>query len=260
MTDRMRRATTNAYRRDLARIHDAGFGMFAEAAADMLLAALGRGMPSLRTPAPVVDLGCGGGILAERIAASGRGVMGLDVSLAMLEIARRRAPDGRFILGSWLDARLPRCAAVAAVGEIVNYLFDERNDWPALKGLIGRAYRALEPGGVFLFDSSGPGRAPAGEPAKFHRQGEGWAILSEAQEDERGRILTRRIASFTRQGRLYRRDDETHRLRLYPADEIAEELRRVGFAVRVMRGYGKQELPEGMRAFWARKPSIKNRK
>ena len=53
---------TDAYRDDLAYIHDAGFGGFARAAAPVLVDALRR---SGITDGLVIDLGCGSGILSH---------------------------------------------------------------------------------------------------------------------------------------------------------------------------------------------------
>jgi ribosomal protein L11 methylase PrmA len=53
----------DAYREDLAYIHDVGFGKFAGAAAPVLLDAFNRAHISRGL---VVDLGCGSGILSGR--------------------------------------------------------------------------------------------------------------------------------------------------------------------------------------------------
>src|SRR5262249_53212466 len=104
----------DAYREDLAYIHDAGFGGFARGAAALLLddlrsRAVERGL--------VIDLGCGSGILAEQLSAGGFDVLGIDLSPALIALARKRVPGGRFRVESLLTAELPRCVAVAAVGE-----------------------------------------------------------------------------------------------------------------------------------------------
>ncbi len=86
------------------------------------------------------------------------------------------------------------------------------------------------------------------------RLGEDWAVLSEKEEDAEQGTLVRRIVSFRKVGEHYRRDDEVHRVRLYPPDELSAELRRVGFRVRKMRAYGGYQLAEGHAVFVARKP------
>jgi hypothetical protein len=119
--------------------------------------------------------------------------------------------------------------------------------------LFGRIYGALLPGGLLVFDGAEPGRVPGG----FRRNnacGPDWACLSNSQEDGRQRIVTRDITTFRKLGKLYRRDHEVHRLRLFDRAQVAGQLREVGFRVRLLRGYGKLRFPPGYAGFVARKP------
>ena len=80
------------YGADLAYIHDAGFGEFATRAAPevvRLLRANGvrRGL--------VVELGCGAGTVARALTDAGYDVLGVDISPAMIRLARTRAPRGK---------------------------------------------------------------------------------------------------------------------------------------------------------------------
>jgi SAM-dependent methyltransferase len=241
-----------AYRRDLAAIHDAGFPDLAAHAALVLIGALRR---SGLVSGLVVDLGCGGGVLAERVAGAGYDALGVDISPALVALARRRVPAAHFVVGSWLDAGLPACAGVAAVGECLNYLFDPRNTGAARRDLFGRVYGALPRGGVFLFDIAGPGRVPreCGTQTSAHRVEEDWAVLMTAREDRRRRLLERRITTFRRVGDLYRRSHEVHRLRLLAPGRVRAELEATGFAVRLLAGYGRLRFPPGLCGILARK-------
>jgi SAM-dependent methyltransferase len=200
----------------------------------------------------VIDLGCGSGILCEAVSVAGFDVLGVDLSASMLALARRRVPRGQFRQESLLTAELPPCVAVCAVGECVNYLFDHGNTTQGLKRLFRRVHNALRPDGLFLFDVSGPGRAP--EPRRGHAEGEDWAVLFTAEENRTGRRLTRRITTFRKEGSQYRRDAEVHELRLFPPSEVLGLLRGVGFRVRTMNGYGEQKFPPGLTGFLARRP------
>jgi len=233
-----------AYQSDLAYIHDAGFGDFARKAAPGLLAILRRaGIHS----GLVVDLGCGSGIWAAELTRAGYDVLGIDISRPMIKLARKQAPAARFVNGSFLSAKLPPCDAVSAIGECFNYTFDRRNSRRERARFFRRVHEALRPGGVFIFDIAEPGRTLR----RAHAQGKDWAILfaAEASRD----LLIRRMTAFRRVGKLYRRSEETHRLRLYRSSDIAAELRSAGFAVRVLRAYGRMPLPSGNAAFVATK-------
>jgi SAM-dependent methyltransferase len=242
---------TRLYREDLAYIHDAGYGAVARAGAAVLLGELRR-----RGPAPglVIDLGCGSGILSERVAAAGYEVLGIDLSEDLLALARKRVSGGRFLRGSLWAAELPPCVAVAAVGEVVNYLFDGAGAGQGPRKLFRRVHDALPPGGPFLMDLAGPGRVPGAGRSRHWAEGEDWAVLVSAEEDRKRRVLTRQITSFRKVGESYRRDHEVHRQRLYPPAEVAALLRGAGFRVRVLRGYGEWRFPRGVTGFLARRP------
>src|SRR5262245_16914733 len=109
-----------AYASDLAYIHDVGHGHFARQAAPALLKLLQQ---HAITSGTVVDLGCGSGIWAEALVKAGYNVLGIDISAAMIDIARQRVPKAQFQVGSYLKAELPPCVAVTSIGECLNYLF-----------------------------------------------------------------------------------------------------------------------------------------
>jgi SAM-dependent methyltransferase len=242
---------TDAYRDDLAYIHDAGFGGFAQAAGPVLVEALvRRGINN----GLVIDLGCGSGILSRVVSDAGFDVLGIDISEAMVAMARGRVPRGRFRVESLLTAEFPRSVAVAAVGECINYLFDRHNTRSGLARLLRRIHGSLVPGGVFLFDVAEPGRVPGNGVGRTCIEGKDWALLVTHEEDRERRLLTRRITSFRRVGELYRRDQEVHRQRLLARSELAVELRDIGFRVRILRGYGTLRFGRGQVGLLASKP------
>jgi SAM-dependent methyltransferase len=245
-----------AYHDDLSYIHDAGFGGFARAAAPILLRALRqRGL----TGGLVIDLGCGSGILAAEVSAACYDVLGFDLSPGMLALARKRAPKARFRRQSLWAADLPPCVAVTAIGECFNYLFDEGNTDEALTERFRRIHAALCPGGVLLFDGAEPGRVPGSGVRQLYREGEDWATLVNSEEDRQRRLLTRRITSFRKVGKLYRRSEEVHRLRLFVGADLAGRLREIGFRVRLLRSYGALRFPPGYVGLLACKPGNSDR-
>jgi SAM-dependent methyltransferase len=234
------------YKDDLAYIHDVGFGDFAKQAAPGLLKILRlNGI----TKGLVIDLGCGSGIWTQELIKAGYEVLGVDISAAMIRLARKRTPQAQFVKQSFLKMRLPQCAAVTALGECFNYLFDKNNGKKTLFRFFSRVYEALSPGGVFIFDIVEPGL----QTSLRHAMGKDWAILVQVEEDSSKHILTRRITTFRRIGKLYRRDEETHCCRLYDRHELSGALRRLGFKVRLLRRYGLFRLYKNRVGFVARK-------
>src|SRR5436853_872498 len=213
---------TDYYQEDLAFIHDVGYSEFARNAAPGIFDIFARykihdGL--------VVDLGCGSGLWAEQLIKRGFDVVGIDISEAMIQLARRRAPRAEFRVASIFQADIPPCRAVTSLGECISYLFDTTNNNRALRRLFRRVYNALAPGGVFVFDvmeMTGIGRETT---TRTFAEGDGWMTVVETQEDRDRHRLTRRITTFRKVGDLYRRADETHRVRLYDAATIAAELR-----------------------------------
>src|SRR4029079_9590536 len=130
---------------------------------------------------------------------AGYDVLGIDGSAAMVALASRRVPEARVVRASYRDAKLRRCAAVTALGEVFNYAFDSRAGTAGLARILRDVHRALEPGGLLASDVATRGRGSV-SPVR-HRAGPGWEIVSETSEDRRARILTRRITTFRRVGK-----------------------------------------------------------
>jgi SAM-dependent methyltransferase len=236
------------YDEDLAYIHDQGFTDMARAAARTVLDLL---KAQKIKNGLVVDLGCGSGVLAEKLTRAGYDVLGIDMSEAMLRLARKRAPLARFERGSLFRTSLPDCVAVCAIGECVNYLFD-RNGASRLAPLLRRVHRALKTRGAFMFDIAEPGR---GSKASFvHSEGDDWAVLVRKEVDVRRETLTRRMTVFRKVGPLYRRSEEVHRQKLYSVAQIRTALEAAGFQVTRLRGYGTARFAPERAGFIARKP------
>lgn len=240
------------YGEDLAYVNDAGFSDFTEGTTPGVLGVLRRGGVKSGL---VVDLGCGSGRMAQALVEAGYEVLGLDLSPDMIRMAKTRVPVARFVTGSLLSSPLPNCDAVTAIGEIVNYQFDPKHSGAALRRFYRRVYKALRPGGLFLFDVAGPERLPAEVPALYWQEGEDWSLHVEVDGSAERKWMKREIVCFRRTATgCYRRSQETHRLRLLDPDEVLADLKEAGFRARVQRGYGRARLYPGMHAVVARKP------
>jgi SAM-dependent methyltransferase len=230
------------YRDDLTHVHHTGFGFHAERCAPGVLALL---RPVLDSPAPVLELGCGSGLLTRYLVEAGYGVIATDASPAMLNLVRDTAPEVAEVRRLTLpDDPLPEAAAIVSVGHVLNYL----PDLEAVHGALVRIAQALRPGGVFALDVCEPGyaswRLGLGDQV---RTGEGWVLTTRFSHPSPDRFV-REIIVFTREedGR-WRRDDERHDNVLFDASAMADLLAEHGVPTEVSDSFGGEELPGGLK-------------
>lgn len=232
------------YRDDLAQIHIDGYGFHWEGAAPALLEwlsefGLDRGL--------VVDLGCGGGQWLACLERNGYQTVGVDVSSSMIRCAKKVATKSKFICDSFAEADLPACDAVTSLGEPLNYLNSSR----LMQKTIRNVYRALRPGGYFIFDVRHPATRPV-DVINHNKMDRDW--FCHARIEESGLQLTREITTFRRVGTdRFRRDEEVHRLKLASRKTMTEWLRAAGFRVKTKRSYGEYALLKRQSVFICRK-------
>jgi SAM-dependent methyltransferase len=186
--------------------------------------------------------------------------LGVDLSAAMLRIARKVVPEAKFVRSSLWSMDLPggpgETVAVTAVGEALSYATDAGAGLPGLRDLLAAIHGALTPGGLLLFDVAGPGRGgPDGHQERTFASGPTLLLLDE-REDRANGVLTRALTTFTMLGPRFRRSDETHRLVLYEPERIELLLAETGFAWDRLAGYEGTELLPGWHVFLARKQFV----
>ena len=168
------------YGPEQAAIHDERFSDLARDAAGLVLARLhDAGIEAGR----VTDLGCGSGILAAAVIEGGFDATGVDLSPAMVDLARAAVPDATFAVGSVHDVAIAPSVAVAATGEVLQYATDPRAGLDALGMLARRVYDALAPGGVFVFDVSTPGRNLGMDVRHVFHDHDAWMLGMHATEE-----------------------------------------------------------------------------
>jgi SAM-dependent methyltransferase len=226
------------YRDDLAWIHHAGFSELAESAATWIRTLLAN------RSGLVVDVGCGSGVLARALTNAGLDVLGIDASPSMIALARETAPLARFEVGSFDAVSIPRCIAITAIGEVLNY-----GTLEGVRSFIARAAQATD---LLIFDIAERGSYPPHDEVRVG--GDDWSVI--AIKDSDGRRLTRRVLTFRQIGEETRRDEEVHALELYDRAAIVDALREHGFTVRVRRSYGSHRLPRGYAVYVARRAGL----
>lgn len=238
------------YLDDLAWVHHTGFADLARGAAPNLIRLLRHS--GIRRGSTVVDLGCGSGLILERLVRAGYAAHGVDLSRAMVALAKKQAPRATVKQGSLYSAPLPRCAAVFAVGEPLNYVEDGRAaareaDLPRF---FARVHAALEPGGVFAFDVIVRGR-PSLSRAR-HVAGRHFDLFVTTRDE--GAVLWRDVVCFARRPgqNAHARSHERHRVRVLQASALLRQLRAAGFSVRSAKSYGAHRLPVRRLAFVCR--------
>lgn len=240
--------TVQRYEEDLAYIHHVGFSGLARGATPWVIETLRESGFQSGT---VVELGCGSGLLLAALVDAGYHAVGVDASAPILEIAKSTAPAATLIHASLYEVELPRCAAVVAMGEGLNYVADFDAP-PPTAALFSRIASALEPNGLLIFDVMIRGRDTT-RPYRTWAAGDEWACLVEVFPDPERHQLRREIVTFRLVGGGYRRGEEEHRVHLFSRSDLIQQLKEAGFRVRVRRSYGSMALGPGRRLFVCRK-------
>jgi SAM-dependent methyltransferase len=234
------------YQRDLAFIHDQGYGLHADRCAPgilELLSGIGDGL--------VLEFGCGSGALTRHLLAAGLRVVATDASADMLALARAwMGPAADLRVLALPGDPLPAADAIVSVGHAISYLPDAAAVEAALAALAG----ALRPGGVLAIDilDLDFGRVRAGDPP-FARVEDDWAIITEFATPAPDRFV-RDITTFVPDGAgAWRRGEEHHENVLIDTSRIPALLAGHGVRASVGTSLGAAELPAGLRSVTGRK-------
>jgi SAM-dependent methyltransferase len=234
------------YGQSLAEVHSSHYSDFAKKASAGVIAALRRA--GIRRGL-VLDLGCGGGPLSAALVRRGYDAIGVDVSAAMVALARKNVPQAKFVQGSVMSVELPKAAAAVAIGEVFNYL----ESTAQLRLAFQNVAQALEPGALFIFDIKEPLPGAGTNTYTSARWGDDWAVSVKVSEHPGNGVLIRDIVAFRKQGRAYMRADERHRQILLKSNDVIDELRKVGFSASAKSHYGKLKVPQDRRVIVAQK-------
>jgi SAM-dependent methyltransferase len=111
-------------------------------------------LASKLSASPVIDVGCGTGLLTCELARRGHRLIGIEPSRAMLEVARRRACGERveWVEGDALNLDALRADLAIMTGHVAQFFLDDECWHSALVAIR----KALRPGGHIAFESRNP--------------------------------------------------------------------------------------------------------
>lgn len=181
-------------------------------------------------PRTAVDLACGTGSVALLLAEKGLQVTAVDMSEDMLCEASQKAVEAeasvRFVCQKLQELWLPRAVDLAVCAlDSMDYITDPADCEEAIK----RVYKALNPGGCFIFDVNTPEKLRAMDGQVFLDEDDDVYCVWRGSFDEKENICCYGMDLFQRQGNCWQRSFEEHREYAYSADQLTAYLRGAGF-------------------------------
>lgn len=181
-------------------------------------------------PRTAVDLACGTGSVAAILARRGLRVTAVDMSEEMLTVAQQKTAEmenpPRFLCQPlqrlWLDRGVD--LAVCALDSL-DYITDPADCAQAIR----RIYKALNPGGIFIFDVNTPEKLRAMDGQVFLDEDDDVYCVWRGEFDEASNICSYGMDLFQRRGGLWQRSFEEHREYAYSREQLTEYLREAGF-------------------------------
>ena len=212
-------------------------------------------------PRTAVDLACGTGSVGLLLAQKGLKVTAVDMSEEMLCEAAQKAQEQNlpvtFVCQKLQKLCLPRGVDLAVCAlDSLDYITDPAD----CRTAIGRIYKALNPGGCFIFDVNTPEKLRAMDGQVFLDEDEDVYCVWRGEFDEQTNICSYGMDLFQRSGNAWLRSFEEHREYAYSREQLTEYLKQAGFthiAVYADRQFSAPAPGEQRIYFKARKGKIK---
>jgi len=180
----------------------------------------------LTAGARVLDLACGHGRLANRLATRGAQVTGLDVTERFLEIARADADD-RGVAVDYVHGDVRQIPWTDTFDVVVNFFtafgyFEDDDNRCVLAGI----HRALKPGGRLVLElNHGPALVAGFLPSSVTRRGRDAMVDEHTYDALTGRVHS--VRTLVRDGRVRVARFST---RLFAFPELRDWLTQAGFS------------------------------
>ena len=212
-------------------------------------------------PRTVVDLACGTGSVTKILAEKGFVVIGVDLSEEMLTEAFQKVQDmgnpPRFVCQPLQELWLPRGVDMAVCAlDSLDYITNPNDCAEA----ICRTYKALNPGGIFIFDVNTPEKLRAMDGQIFLDEDDDVYCVWRGEFDEETNICSYAMDLFQRSGDVWQRSYEEHCEYAYSEVQLRAYLKAAGFTHIEVYADRKFEAPgagEQRIYFKARKGKIK---
>ena len=212
-------------------------------------------------PRTCVDLACGTGSVTKLLAERGYDVIGVDLSEEMLTEAFQKVQDmenpPRFICQPLQELYLPRGVDLAVCAlDSLDYITNPDDCAEAIR----RTYKALNPGGIFIFDVNTPEKLRAMDGQVFLDEDDDVYCVWRGEFDEDTNICTYWMDLFQREGEAWQRSLEEHAEYAYSEAQLRGFLKAAGFTHIEVYADRKFEAPgagEQRIYFKARKGKIK---
>lgn len=181
-------------------------------------------------PRTAVDLACGTGSVTALLAQQGMDVIGVDLSEDMLTVAVDKTmtlPNRpRFVCQDLSRLSLPRGVDLAVCAlDSLDYITDPA----ACREAVRRVYRALNPGGIFIFDVNTPEKLRAMDGQVFLDEDDDVYCVWRGEFDETENICSYGMDLFQRRGASWQRSFEEHREYAYSREQLTQFLKDAGF-------------------------------
>ncbi len=182
------------------------------------------------SPRTAVDLACGTGSVAIRLAKMGMEVTAVDLSEEMLCVASQKADTvenpPRFVCQPLQELHLPRGVDLAVCAlDSMDYITEPED----CKRAVKRVYKALNPGGCFIFDVNTPEKLRAMDGQIFLDENEDVYCVWRGEFDGDTNICSYGMDLFQYRDGLWERSFEEHREYAYSAEQLVGYLRDAGF-------------------------------
>lgn len=196
-------------------------------------------------PRTAVDLACGTGSVTALLAKRGIPTIGVDLSEEMLTQAFQKTqellPRPQFLHQNLAKLYLPRGVDLAVCAlDSLDYITEPEDCAAAIR----RTYRALNPGGIFIFDVNTPEKLRAMDGQVFLDEDEDVYCVWRGEFDEGSQICSYAMDLFQRSGKIWHRSFEEHREYAYTRQQLTDYLKDAGFTSIKVYADRRFEAPE----------------